>query len=649
MAIENVALVNIIGKMESLDKTLMKIAKSELFHLEKADITSKTKNFQKLNEKNPYSETLDKIKKIFKILKISPHFNDYSSLNFKKIAEINQLISEYFKTVSEKTKLLAELTTKISSMEKELQQLKQIESFGPNFYKIFNTSFVNSCFGKINYDTFIKLECFNNFNFFFIPLENDQNFYLGLFIYSKTDQSKFEEMAKSIYFEQYYSSNQIKTNPSISIKKIEAELKNLKSQVENLSLEIENFKSQHTQNLLCIYSKIKTLHTTFIFRQFVVSNNNFFYINGFVLEKNLNEFTNLFDELSDVMVEVVESKSRKQKTNLKAPVKLKTFALFKPFELLIETFGLPTYGTTNPTSFIGLVYCFLFGLMFGDVGQGGCLFVAGAAFWLWKKNVLGLILTRCAFSSCVFGLIYDSCFGFEGLFENFWKSFKVFSKLPFNLLKGKNAVTILIVSLILGMILINIAILKNILISLKNKKYRQATLSGNGLAGFSIYGSITAEAISILVFKTNILSPLVLILTIFIPICLIFLEQPISNFLGEKILKKEQTAKTEFNFLNSALETFETVLNYFTNTLSFLRVGGFAMSHAALMLVVVKFCEKCSNVVASPLIAIFGNVFVIALEGMVVSIQVLRLIYYEIFSRFYQSNGKKFEPAKIIF
>ena len=114
------------------------------------------------------------------------------------------------------------------------------------------------------------------------------------------------------------------------------------------------------------------------------------------------------------------------------------------------------------------------------------------------------------------------------------------------------------------------------------------------------------------------------------------------------ILKKDQK-KEEFNFLNSLLETFETILNYLTNTLSFLRVGGFAMSHAALMLVVVKFCEKCSGTIASPLIAVFGNAFVMALEGMVVSIQVLRLIYYEMFSRFYKSNGKKFEPAKIIF
>ncbi len=91
----------------------------------------------------------------------------------------------------------------------------------------------------------------------------------------------------------------------------------------------------------------------------------------------------------------------------------------------------------------------------------------------------------------------------------------------------------------------------------------------------------------------------------------------------------------------------DILLSYFTNTLSFLRIGGLALSHAALMLFVMKFAQMASF--ASPVVIIFGNAFVILLEGLIVSIQALRLIYYEIFSRFYKSNGKPFTPIKLDF
>lgn len=646
MAIEKVTLVNIMGKISSLNSALLKISKSEMFHIEKVKPNNKIINFKELNEKNPYSEVLDKTNKILKTLNIKPKFNDYNSLNHKTIEEITAIVDEFFKQTSEKNKSISNLKTKISLIEKSLQQLSEIKNSSFELNKIFSASFVSSHFGRMPSSNYVKLEYFENEPIFFIPIKNDTNFYWGLFIGLKNDEKKLQEIMQSLYFEQYYQSKQFENNPKSTIENLENELEKSKNKLENLELELENYKTQYEQNLLCIYSKFKTLYSIFNFRKFAVSNNKFFYINGFVLKKNLNAFNNLFEDVDDVMIETVQVENE-EKQKLKLPIKLKTNAIFKPFELLIETFGLPNYETKNPTSFIGFIYCFLFGLMFGDVGQGLCLFTAGIVFWLWKKNVLGLILTRCAFSSCVFGLIYDSCFGFEGLFKNFWKMIKIFPILPFNLLKGKNAVTILIISLILGMILTNISILTNILINIKNKNYKQATISGNGLTGLAIYGGITTVAFSILIFQKNILNPIFLTIVIILPIILIFLEQPIFNFFDVIIFKK--SSKTKFNFLNSALETFETVLNYFTNTLSFLRVGGFAMSHAALMLVVVKFCEKCSNIVASPLIAIFGNIFVISLEGMVVSIQVLRLIYYEIFSRFYKSDGRKFEPAKIIF
>ena len=90
-------------------------------------------------------------------------------------------------------------------------------------------------------------------------------------------------------------------------------------------------------------------------------------------------------------------------------------------------------------------------------------------------------------------------------------------------------------------------------------------------------------------------------------------------------------------------ELFETLLSYFSNTISFIRIGAFAVSHAAIMEVVLQLAGAESG---SPNWAgvIFGNLFVCGFEGLIVGIQVLRLEYYELFSRFYKASGHAFDP-----
>ena len=94
-------------------------------------------------------------------------------------------------------------------------------------------------------------------------------------------------------------------------------------------------------------------------------------------------------------------------------------------------------------------------------------------------------------------------------------------------------------------------------------------------------------------------------------------------------------------FVEALVECFDVVLSYATNTISFVRVGAFALSHAGMMGVVMSLAglEKGNP---NWIIIILGNILVAGLEGFIVGIQVLRLEYYEMFSRFYTGNGKPF-------
>ena len=98
--------------------------------------------------------------------------------------------------------------------------------------------------------------------------------------------------------------------------------------------------------------------------------------------------------------------------------------------------------------------------------------------------------------------------------------------------------------------------------------------------------------------------------------------------------------------MQNFFEVFEYLLSYATNTMSFLRVGAFVLVHAGMMLVVFTLAEMTSGI-GYVLIAIIGNVFVMGLEGLLVGIQVLRLEFYEMFSRFFDGDGRPFNPVVV--
>ena len=127
-----------------------------------------------------------------------------------------------------------------------------------------------------------------------------------------------------------------------------------------------------------------------------------------------------------------------------------------------------------------------------------------------------------------------------------------------------------------------------------------------------------------------------------LPLLIIFFKEPLTAVL-EKKAKVMPDEKGMF-FVQGFFEMFELLLSYFSNTLSFVRVGAFAVSHAAMMEVVLMLAGAESGGNPNWIVVILGNLFVCGMEGLIVGIQVLRLEYYELFSRFYKGSGREFKP-----
>ena len=290
-------------------------------------------------------------------------------------------------------------------------------------------------------------------------------------------------------------------------------------------------------------------------------------------------------------------------------------------------YGLPSYNEIDPSPIVALTYFLFFGMMFGDIGQGAVIILVGALMWFLKKLSLGKVLMTVGVSSMIFGCFYGSIFGIEDIIHGFNPN--------------ENINTVLFAAVGIGMFMIVAVIIVNIINGIRQKNVEKIFFSQNGLPGLVMYiGAVILVLVMLNFVKFSIPSGL-LIALIVIALLIIFLREPLTKLVegrGDVIPE----SKLDF-ILENFFELFEVVLSFLTNTISFIRIGAFALSHVGMMSVVFLLAETGSGY--NPVILVIGNLFVIGFEGMIVCIQVLRLEFYELFGRFYEGDGRPFEPA----
>jgi V/A-type H+-transporting ATPase subunit I len=187
----------------------------------------------------------------------------------------------------------------------------------------------------------------------------------------------------------------------------------------------------------------------------------------------------------------------------------------------------------------------------------------------------------------------------------------------------------------------------NVYTSFRQKNYGKALFSTSGVAGILFYGSIVFGLVAELFLGIHVMTLPYILGLIVLPFILIFFSEPLGDLVnGEKDWQPESWGGY---IVENLFESIEVLLGYVTNTMSFLRVGAFVLVHAGMMNVVFVLAESVGNPGSVGFIAIVvvGNIIVTVLEALLVSIQVLRLEYYEMFSRFYSGEGRPFEPVKI--
>ena len=341
------------------------------------------------------------------------------------------------------------------------------------------------------------------------------------------------------------------------------------------------------------------------------------------------------------------------------PVKLKHGKFVKSFERMIFSYGSPVYGAIDPTPFVAVFFTILFGIMFGDFGQG-LFFVLFGILMLcnvikvggWNK--FAPIFMAIGISSSIMGLLTGEFFGTETVLEPFAEWVTGLFGTPrapiLKLMPSADPKSIYVmfgvfgVAVAIGFVINTCGLVLNIINNLGRKRYAEALLGKNGLAGAVFFWYVIALVLRIVLVKHAVAAYDVII--ILVSLFFAAFAEPFERALNHEKPLFENGFGTYV--ISGAVELIEVVSGYLSNTVSFVRVGAFALSHAVLNFTILTLTEMVGGPrsIGGIIVLIAGNALIIVLEGMIVAIQVIRLQYYEFFSKFFHETGKEFKPFR---
>jgi V/A-type H+-transporting ATPase subunit I len=341
---------------------------------------------------------------------------------------------------------------------------------------------------------------------------------------------------------------------------------------------------------------------------------------------------------------------------VKVPVLLPHGRFLRAFDRMVKSYSVPRYGSIDPTPFVAVIFVLLFAIMFGDVGQGFIGVLLGLAIMsgrikplgAYREKHFGTIFVVVGAASMVAGLLYGSCFANESLLvpATRWLTGLVLGR-PLDRivsLAGFQRIILFFgVTVGLGALINSIGLLINIVNNLRRRDWESAFLSKTGVAGAFFFWYVLAVAVRILLGGRFTGFDLAVIA---LPLLALFFREPIVA-----LARRHRPIIREGLFvfvMEGIVEMLEAGIYYVSNSVSFLRVAAFALAHTVLSTIVFMLAGMVGGgpggIVFQVLIVVVGNSIIIVLEGLIVTIQVVRLQYYEFFSKFFNESGEEFTP-----
>ncbi|MBK9160172.1 MAG: hypothetical protein IPM27_01130 [Nitrosomonadales bacterium] len=342
-------------------------------------------------------------------------------------------------------------------------------------------------------------------------------------------------------------------------------------------------------------------------------------VSGWIPERQLPHLQQMLEKtLPDRFV--LAARAPRQDELMLVPSLISHQRWLKPFASLVLNYGVPRYGEVDPTILFAVSFVLMFGMMFGDLGQGAVIALSG----LLLRKRLGQyapLVIAVGLSSSLFGALYGSVFGYESVIPALWMS-------PLS-----DPMLMLGVALGWGIGFIALSTLLTIHNRIVDGRLADALLDSHGVAGLLLYAGLLAAA-----WRAAGGDPpgVAVPLLVCAALAAIFI----------RTWQRNRDSATGERILIVLVEGFEAIMAYVSNTLSFLRLAAFSLNHVALAIAIFT-VGSMLHTAGYWMTVVLGNIFILVLEGAIVAIQALRLEYYEGFSRFFGGDGRPFRPLTL--
>jgi V/A-type H+-transporting ATPase subunit I len=562
-------------------------------------------------------------------------------------------IEEEVKSVSDQ---LSAERKRFELLESQLRQIEPIADVNVNVGALRKSSFMHSILGVIPAANVSRLKTsLLRVPHVFFTLRSDPQKAVVWLLGLKSNFDILERAAKSAYLNPLSLPEEFDGSPEQITVLLQKEIEATKQRIANLEANIVQLAGTHKDELQKLLWEI---HISRIMADAIVRFGQLrhtYVVVGWVPTGELENLTAALKLASrEILIETMPTGRSGHHSNV--PVALSTNKWLKPIQMLVGTYGHPSYGELDPTLLMAFTFPLLYGAMFGDLGQGLVLMLLGVLMHnkiiLKAMQGLGLLIAYCGASAAFFGYLYGSIFGFEG---HLVEEYLHFHFEPTWLSPMENILSILSVAIDAGIVILMFGFLLGMLNNIRSKDWAHLLFGHSGLATFLFYicflamlgnflgGTALAPKIAVAISKLPL--PFTTLLAVFG--FLVMFSGFFRNMVeGHTLIEGKGVGGFLMFVIQSLMDIVETVISMLSNTLSFIRVGAFAVAHGGLSLAIFSLAGEQPGVKFWVTI-IIGNLFIIGFEGLIVGIQTMRLHYYEILGKFFHGGGMRFEPLKL--